>query len=1305
VKYRKRILLLIVLPLVALLGAAGWLGGTTAGLRFIVARALPLLPVTVEIDLIEGRLVGPIVLGRLDFVAPGASGEIARVELDWRPAALLGRTLHIDALRIIEPRIEWLGLESSAAPGEAGGGAGGPFSLPVDVTLDHVAISDGTLRTSSEVVVEGVELALSGAASGRELTLRSLQMHSSRGEVTGRAHVSLDPAQPWDIDLEWQLAVQDTSFAGHTRLTGLPSELGLAQDISAPLVARLDGTVRGLPDTPSWALDLVVEPLPANTSLWPEVLDGFSARLDIDGDIEDSLVAGDFELPAYLAGSTGIEAQGGWVENIARLRSLELSLQDGATLSGNGWFEPTDTPAAEFMLSGDGLGWPLDGGAREIDLPRMQLRGAGAGNQWDINADASVRRDGLPELEVEALVHWAGTLLTVESLRLRSADEAVSASASGVLDTGEGRLAYRVAASGDARLPDLPPLALELEAEGDAQGLRVETLSADLLGGTVGGAGRIAWAGGQAADFRLEFADLDPAALAPAWPGRLAGTLELDGLPAAANGLEVTLSSLRGELKSLPVSGDASLNIGAGEYLLRSATIALGEASLEASGRLDDVAVSLAAALDIPALEQLYAEGRGKLSASASITGARATPRIELTATGERLRWGTSRARVLDLDATVDLSGAAVSNVVAEMKGFALRPGRGASVRLEAGGFPQDHRARLELERPYLGQAFLVTLEGNLAGQHWSALLNEIILSDEELPVWSLQAPARLEVDSGAVSLAESCMDGTFGLFCVEGAWNRTGPWRGSATLSRLDLDPLSRRFGDGLLATGVLTGKVDIQADDELFRSLSGGLELTAGEVRPADDADKLLLSWLGGSLELTGDDETAVASLSVKLSGDDHVDGHVADGWNAADAPVDGRFDAEFSQLQLLPILLPELAELQGDARMYAVVAGTLGAPVVEAGFSLQDGSVDMPTLGLRPSDLQANATLGAGGELSFKVTGRSGTGTFESAGRFDLAADGVEGRATLKGENVLLANLAEAQVAASPDLKFRYSGRELAIGGEVEIPFARITELGGATAISTSPDEVLVGARAPAEDEGMRVTSRVRVSVGPDVQVNAAGLRGNVEGSILTVFQPEMLPWGRGELRVVDGTFGVFGQRLEIQTGRLIYTGGPLENPGLEIRAVRRVDDVTAGALVRGTLQQPEISVYSDPPMPRADALSYLTIGRSLSDLQSGERRTVNQAANSLALSGGNLIAGDLGKRLGFDEVAITGDGTGEGASLVLSRYMGGGLYVGYGLGLFDTVNTLRLRFQINRRLSLETISGDEHAGDLFYTFERD
>jgi len=1299
VKIRKRILALVLLA--ALAGAVGWLAGTTSGLRFLAARVLPLLPVALDPEEIDGRLVGPIGLGRLEIATPGLRGEIASVHLDWQPAALLRGTLHILELRLVEPRMELVELEPTR---DGTRGDREPFSLPVAVVLERLVLTGGALRSGGEVMVEDLDLELAAEASDRDIALRRLELQSSRGRVTGHAQLSLDPAQAWDIELRWQLTLDGADIAGHTRVQGPPAELDVVQDISAPLVARIDGIVRGLPEAPSWALNLAVEPLPSNVALWPEALDGLAARLRVEGDIEASQVSGSFELPAYVAGTTDVEAQGGWAENVASVERLALELEDGATLSGSGWFEPGGAPGAEFTLRGTGLGWPLDGAEREIDLPEVALRGTGTGDQWDLVASATARREGLPELALESALQWAGSLFTIERLELRSADDAIHASASGAVETADGRLDYRLAATGEARLPDLPRVSLELAAAGDAQGLRVETLAAELLGGTLSGAGRVAWAGDQVADFQLEFAELDPSAMLPDWPGRLAGSLELSGLPATADGLEVTLRSLRGELKSLPVSGEARLNIGEGDYRLRDARLAVGDAVLHASGRLDEAAISLAAALDVPGLESLDPKARGKLKASASVAGARAAPRIELKADGERLRWQGSRVRMLQIDALVDLSGTVQSEVLAELTGFATAPGPGSTLRLEAGGVPDEHRARLEFERPYLEQSLLLVLEGSLAGQRWSGRLTELVLADEEQPAWSLQEPARLSADPGSVSLERACMDGAFGLLCLAGDWNTTGPWRGSAVLSQLDLEPLSRRFGRGLLATGVLTGDVGLEADDERFTRLSGGLELTAGELRTADEEDKSLLSWVHGSLELTGDAEAALAELSLELEGADHVDGRLAIGWNAPDPPLDGRLEAKLTQLHLLPTLVPELAELEGDASLEATVAGTVGAPTLEARFELQDGSVEMPTLGLQPDDLQVLATV-VEGTLSFTATGRSGEGRFETGGRFDLTADGVEGRATLTGEKILLANLVEARMAASPDLRLHFSGRDITIGGEVVIPFARITELGGPTAISTSPDEVLVGVRAPVEDEGMRVSSRVRVTVGPDVQIQAAGLSGSIEGSILTVIQPETLPWGRGELRVVDGTFGAFGQRLEIQTGRLIYTGGPLENPGLEIRAVRRVDQVTAGALVRGTLQQPEISVYSDPPMPRAEALSYLTLGRSLSELQSSEQRTVNQAANSLALSGGNLIAGDLGRRLGFDEVAVKADDGGEGASLVISRYLGGGVYVGYGLGLFDTVNTLRLRFQINQRLSLEAISGEEQAGDLFYTFERD
>jgi translocation and assembly module TamB len=650
----------------------------------------------------------------------------------------------------------------------------------------------------------------------------------------------------------------------------------------------------------------------------------------------------------------------------------------------------------------------------------------------------------------------------------------------------------------------------------------------------------------------------------------------------------------------------------------------------------------------------------------------------------------------------VDLSGAQASRVRAELDGFASGPGPGAQLRLAGDGTPAEHRVRFEVERPRPEQRVVLALAGGLADSNWTGRLTDLTLEEEREQVWALRQPAALRASADSVSLEDACMEGAPGEFCLQAAWNRGGPWRGRATLAELDLGPLSGFLGPGLLARGIVTGEIVVEADDEAFRALSGGLDLTDGDIRIAGEDAGPLIAWDGGRLRLEGDEASARAALNLDLAGGDIVEGRLVVRWNEPDPRIDGQLEVTLEQLYLITELVPDLADLEGRATARATISGTLGEPQTHGRFEWLDGMAQIPTLGLQPSDISVVAEL-EDGELSFRARGRSGEGAFEADGRFDLGADTVEGQASLRGEDLLLANLPEARIAASPELRLSYSERRIVISGEVNIPTALISGLAAPTAITASVDEEIVGPRARVQEEGLTVTSRVRVTVGPDVQVQAAGLRGRVEGSILTVTQPEALPWGRGELRVVDGTFSIFGQRLEIETGRLIYTGGPLVNPGLEIRAVRRVDEVTAGALVRGTLQHPEISVYSDPPMARAEALSYLTIGKGLDELEAGEQSAVNQAANSLALAGGGLIARDLGRRLGFDDVAVAADE--EGTALVVGRYLGSGLYVSYGLGLFDTVNTLRLRYQISQRLSVEAISGAEAAADLFYTFERD
>ena len=132
-----------------------------------------------------------------------------------------------------------------------------------------------------------------------------------------------------------------------------------------------------------------------------------------------------------------------------------------------------------------------------------------------------------------------------------------------------------------------------------------------------------------------------------------------------------------------------------------------------------------------------------------------------------------------------------------------------------------------------------------------------------------------------------------------------------------------------------------------------------------------------------------------------------------------------------------------------------------------------------------------------------------------------------------------------------------------------------------------------------------------------------------------------------------YQAYGRKLEIETGRLLYRGGPLDNPALDIRAVRKTGDVVAGVKVIGDLQVPELELFSQPSLPQEDQLSYLLLGQPMQSASGSEGQMLFNAASSLGLKGGNLL---------------------------------------------DAVNTLRIRYQLNKRLSVQTETGTATGADI-------
>jgi translocation and assembly module TamB len=184
--------------------------------------------------------------------------------------------------------------------------------------------------------------------------------------------------------------------------------------------------------------------------------------------------------------------------------------------------------------------------------------------------------------------------------------------------------------------------------------------------------------------------------------------------------------------------------------------------------------------------------------------------------------------------------------------------------------------------------------------------------------------------------------------------------------------------------------------------------------------------------------------------------------------------------------------------------------------------------------------------------------------------------------------------------------------------------------------------------------------------------------------------------------DGRYKAYGQDLEIERGELIFSGA-LDNPQLDVRAIRRTSDVVAGIQLSGTPRQIRSEVFSDPALSDGDALSYLLTGRPLASATSaGEGDTLNNAAFALGLSGAGTIASQIRTDLGLDTLVIEGGTT--DSRLIAGKRFGDRLLVEYGYGLVDKLGTLLLRYELNERVILESRTGTVSNLDVVYRVKK-
>ena len=192
---------------------------------------------------------------------------------------------------------------------------------------------------------------------------------------------------------------------------------------------------------------------------------------------------------------------------------------------------------------------------------------------------------------------------------------------------------------------------------------------------------------------------------------------------------------------------------------------------------------------------------------------------------------------------------------------------------------------------------------------------------------------------------------------------------------------------------------------------------------------------------------------------------------------------------------------------------------------------------------------------------------------------------------------------------------------------------------------------------------------------MSIKAFGLEGELVGDLRVLKDPgkdDIL--GDGQLAIVEGSYRIssgvgltaaIGKPLTIEQGFLNWARSDIANPFLVLTAQREGGDVTAGLRVFGTIRNPKMTFFSasDPGMSQSEVSNYLLTG-----------------------------------------IPPRGKEDNENKALSVGTYVAPKLFVEYDYSLGDEADKIKLRYDLNSWIELQTETGDAQGGDVFFKFER-
>ena len=341
--------------------------------------------------------------------------------------------------------------------------------------------------------------------------------------------------------------------------------------------------------------------------------------------------------------------------------------------------------------------------------------------------------------------------------------------------------------------------------------------------------------------------------------------------------------------------------------------------------------------------------------------------------------------------------------------------------------------------------------------------------------------------------------------------------------------------------------------------------------------------------------------------------------------------------------------------------------------------------------------------------------GGGRISAEGAIDFAER--TGAIRVKLDQLPVTQLATRFLALSGEARLEAGTSAVSVVGELKADAGWLGALAKPLP-NVSDDVVVVRATDPvaaAQAKRDPIRLDLRLGLGDRLFLQGRGLDTRLAGEVRLTGTPGAGLRAGGSIRAIDGTYDGYGQKLTIERGVLTFNG-PIDNPQLNVLALRKGLPVEAGVEVLGTTTRPRVRLVSTPDVPEPEKLSWLVLGRGGSDSSMGDSAVMLAAATAML---GETPGSQVTRKLGFDDIRIgrsdansvlgvlpqstvAGRTSTASASEVVSvgRRINDRLHVSYEQGMSDAEGALRLTWQVTRQFQVLARAGYLPGLDLVY-----